>query len=146
MGLIIELILELVVQLLIEVVADAGFRGIGRILSNRVARVALGLAAILGVGYGTGWWWGLRLTELGRTEPPSSLWVSLGCVLGFALLAAVRAVRDTPSAPEPDDLPNRLVGALQPWRWSPTRLAGFALLNASVAIGIAVGFTPLRVR
>lgn len=144
MGFILELLLELVVQLLIEVVAEAGFRGIGRILSNRVVRAVLGIVSILSVGFGAGFWWGSRLTELGRTEPPSSLWVSIACVLGFALLAAVRAMQDTPSAVPSDGLSDRMLGAFQPWRWSPTRLLGFSLLNASVAVGIAVGFTPLR--
>ena len=140
MELLVELVVEFVFQFLFEVVVEAGFRGVGRVLSNRVVRFVLGTVTTLGLGVGGGYWWGSRLTELGRTEPPSSLWVSLALAAAFVTLALVRALtgRGEDSMGEPTGVADRLL----PWRWSPERLLGFAALNGSVAIGIALGFTP----
>mgnify|MGYP000350741758 CR=1 FL=1 len=41
MELLVELIFEVVGQFLLEVVAEAGFRGVGRVLSNRLVRAVL---------------------------------------------------------------------------------------------------------
>ena len=140
MEIVIELLVELVGQFLLEVVADAGFRSVGKLLSNRYVRAVLGGVAAIGAGLAAGAWWGARLTEAGRTDPPSSLWVSLALASAFLALAVVRWVRETT---EPDG-DRRHCDRLRPWAWSPLRLLAFATLNASVAVGIALGFTPLR--
>jgi hypothetical protein len=36
-----------------------------------------------------------------------------------------------------------MVASVNPWRWPLHRLIGFAVLNAAVAAGIAVGFTSI---
>ena len=143
MEIIFELLFEFVFQVVVELLFEAGFRGVAKALSNRVVRVVLGLALAIGAGYGGGYWWGSRLSELGRTEPPNSLWVSIGLAVAFAALALVRAARTTEVAyQQPAATPQRTSPLQPPWRWSPMRLLGFALLNAAVATGIDVGFTP----
>jgi hypothetical protein len=139
-----ELLFEFIGQLIIEVLFEAGLRGIARLLSNRTARIALAIALALTAGYGGGYWWGYRLSELGRTDPPKSLWLSIGLAAAFFALALARSLRGssvrqvTPSEAGPR--------GLWPWHWSSSRLFGFALLNAAVAVGIAVGFTPRALR
>lgn len=100
-----------------------------------MVKAVLGLAVGAAVGFGGGYWWGSRLTELGRTDPPRSLWVSIALAGAFVALAVVRAVRRR--RPVADD-----TVTLAPWRWSVLRLLGFAVLNVAVAAGIAAGFTP----
>ena len=139
MELLVELVVEVVGQFLFEVVVEAGFRGVGRVLSNRVVRFVLGATATLGLGVGGGYWWGARLSELGRTDPPSSLWVSIALAAVFVTLALARALG---SSGEREGAPEGLRDRLTPWRWSPERLLGFAAINGSVAIGMALGFTP----
>lgn len=99
----------------------------------------------LGAGIGAGFWWGVRLSEAGRTEPPSSLWISFAMAAIFVTLALVRALRSSSevgSGGGGGGAPAGLRARLTPWQWSPERLLGFAALNGSVAIGIAVGFSP----
>ena len=74
------------------------------------------------------------MTELGRTEPPKSLWVSIGLAGVFAAFAVVRAVKGRPFS-------ERHV-LFVPWRWSVLRLVSFAVMNVAAAAGIAAGFTP----
>jgi hypothetical protein len=57
-----QFLFELVFQFFGELLLESAVR----VLANRVVRVVLPIAAGLGVGY----WWGARLTELGRTELP----------------------------------------------------------------------------
>ena len=71
----------------------------------------------------------------GRTDPPKSLWVSIGLAGVFVALAVARAVRRR--RPVADD-----GVTLLPWRWSVLRLVGFAVLNVAAAAGIGAGFTP----
>jgi hypothetical protein len=131
--LLLEFVLEFVGQFLIELVVEKGFRGVARFLSSRAGRVALGLSLALAVGFAGGYWWGSRLSETGRTAEPSSLWVSIALAALFGILAVARLVRrGRPTTP-----------ARVPWRWPPGRLAGFAVLNGAVALGIAVGFEPM---
>ena len=144
---ILELFFEFVGQIVLESLLDSAFRPIARVLANRVVRMVLGVSLAMSVGYAAGNWWGSRLSELGRTEPPRSLWVSIALAVAFAALAPLRALRsttviaDTGPAAAPRSRPPIL-----PWQWSPARLLGFALLNASVASGIVVGFTPRPLR
>ena len=135
MEIILELLLEFVGQVVLEFLLDVIGRGAAHVLRNRVVKAVLGLAAGAAVGFGAGYWWGTRLTELGRTDPPKSLWVSIALAGVFVALAVVRAVRRR--RPVGDDTVTRV-----PWRWSVLRLAGFALLNAAAAAGIAAGFEP----
>lgn len=142
MEIIFELLFEVVGQFLIEVVGDFGFRGVARTLSNRIVKAVLGAVLAVGVGFGSGYWWGNRLTEAGRTDPPSSLWVSIALVAVFSAIALYRIVQ---ARDERRGSPWRAQeggASVLPWRWSATRLLGFALMNAAVATGIAVGFTP----
>lgn len=135
MEIILELVLEFFGQIVLEFLLDGIGRGVARVLRNRVVKAVLGLALGAAVGFGGGYWWGSRLTELGRTEPPRSLWVSIALAGVFVALAGVRAVRRR--RPVAYD-----TVALAPWRWSVLRLVGFAVMNAAAAAGIAAGFTP----
>lgn len=135
MEIILELVLEFFGQIVLEFLLDGIGRGVARVLRNRVVKAVLGLAVGAAVGFGGGYWWGARLTELGRTDPPKSLWVSIALAGAFATLAVLRAVRRR--RPVADD-----TVTLVPWRWSVLRLVGFAVMNAAAAAGIAAGFTP----
>ena len=135
MEIIFELIFEFLGQIVLEFLLDGLGRGVARVLRNRVVKAVLGLAVGAAVGFGGGYWWGSRLTELGRTEPPRSLWVSIALAGVFVALAVVRAVRRR--RPVAHDGVTHA-----PWRWSVLRLLGFALMNAAAAAGIAAGFTP----
>lgn len=129
-----EFIFEVLFQFLFEVVGefliDAGFHGTARVLRSRIGRFAIASAA----GLGAGLWWGSRLSEMGRVQEPRALWVSLGLAVVTGVGALWRWKRGRPSD-------NHSVVS-PPWRWSAYRLAGFAVLNTSVAIGIAIGFSP----
>ena len=146
MEIVLELLFEIVGQVVFEFLLEGVFRGVARLLSNRIVRVVLGGGLAVAVGYGGGYWWGSRLTELGRTDPPKSLWVSVSLVVFFLALALVRMarreVREENASPQREWIAERLL----PWRWSLGRLLGFALLNAAVAAGIAVGFDPQVLR
>ena len=54
--------------------------------------------------------------------------------VGFGLAALLR--RRQGQRPRDDVLLS------PPWRWPAYRLAGFALLDAAVAVGIGLGFDP----
>lgn len=144
MEVIFELVFELLFQLVAEVLGNLGVGAIDRLLSNRVARGFAGaLAAIVG-GFAAGWWWGNRHVAVGNTDVPTALFVSIGLAIAFAVLCGIAAIREfgAPDRPEHVHPPFFSLDRWLPWRWPPGRLAGFALLNAAVAIGITVGFTP----
>ena len=138
MEVLFELVFEVVLQFVGEVLFDAGFRVVGRVLANRVVRAVIAI----GAGFGAGYWWGARLSELGRTEPPSSLWVSIGLAVVFGTVALVKVLRDESHRFPAESRMDRFELAFTPWRWSPARLLGFALVNVAVAAGIAAGFDP----
>ncbi len=138
MEILLELLFEVVFQFVGEVFLERVFRGAAQVLRNRVVRAVLGMTA----GFGGGYWWGWRLTELGRADPPSSLWVSVGLALVLGTVALVKVLRRDPPRYPPDSRPGRIAETSAPWRWSPARLAGYALVNGAVAAGIAAGFTP----
>jgi hypothetical protein len=142
MEVLLELLFEILGEVILELLLEGGLRKLARLLSNRIVRTALvgGLGA--GLTYGGGYWWGSRLTELGRTDPPRSLWVSIGLAVLFIALATVRALGREPSQAEVDSRGGRFGDVLRPWSWSLVRLLGFALLNAAAAAGMATGFTP----
>lgn len=150
MEILFELVFEILGQFILEILMEGTFRGVARVLKNRIVRVVLGAGLAVAAGYAAGYWWGSRLTELGRTDPPTSLWVSMGLAAVFLTIAAVQALRraspiETVTDPSPQAPPlyrRRIADRLVPWRWSVARLLGFALLNASAGAGIAAGFTP----
>ena len=150
MGILLELVLEILGQFILEILMEGTFRGVARLLSNRIVRGTLGAGLAVAAGYAGGYWWGSRLTELGRTDPPKSLWVSIGLAalfLGIALVQGLRRasrIETVTGGPGSDTEPyrQRIADRLAPWRWSVSRLLGFALLNAAAAAGIAAGFSP----
>lgn len=146
MEILFELVVEILGQVIFEFLLEGTFRRLARVLSNRIVRVVLGTGFAAAVGYGGGYWWGSRLTELGRTDPPRSLWASVGLAVLFITLAAVQALRRESRRGEAESRRGPLAEALAPWRWSVVRLLGFALLNAAAAVGIAAGFTPRQLR
>ncbi len=152
MEVIFELLFEVAFQLVIELVFNFGLRGVGRMLSNRVVRVVLGIVIGGAVAYGGGWWWGDRLSEAGRTEVPSSLYVSIGLAVAFAALALLRALKgkrdDTFTVTLGDLLeePGESLPLLSPVHWSTGRLLTFSLINVALALGISAGFSPDAVR
>ena len=148
MEVIFELLFEVVGQVLVEALFDLGFRGVGKLLGNRIVRWVLGTLAGAALAYGGGWWWGDRLSEAGRTDAPSSLYVSIGLAVTFGVLAILRAAhgrrQDSFRVTAGDllDEPGESLRLLSPVHWSPWRLLGFCLVNIAVAMGISAGFTP----
>lgn len=145
MEIVLELLFEFLGQIIFEFLLEGSFRWLARLLSNRVVRAVLAVGLAVAVGYGGGYLWGSRLTELGRTDPPKSLWVSVGLAAIFVTVALVNALRREEEA-QPASQRERMEEALVPWRWSVLRLLGYALLNGAVAVGIAAGFTPRDLR
>jgi hypothetical protein len=153
MEVIFELLFEFVFQFLLEVVFDLGFRGVGKVLSNRVVRWVLGTVAAAGLAYGGGWWWGHRAVEAGDTEIPTTFFVSIGLAVAFGVFALVRAVRgprtDTFRVTAEDLLgePGESIRLLSPVHWSAQRLLGFCLVNVAVALGVNAGYAePILLR
>jgi hypothetical protein len=148
MEIVFELLFELVGQLLIELVFNLGFRGAGRLLSNRFVRFVLGVTLGGGLAYAGGWWWGDRLSEAGRTEAPSSLYVSIGLAVAFGALALGRAIKgrrkDSLDVTFGDLLeePGESLELLSLVHWPASRLLTFCLINVAIALGISAGFTP----
>lgn len=130
-----DFIFELIFQVLFEVVGEflfeAGFHGAARVLRSRVGRFVVASLA----GFGAGFWWGARLTTRGRVQEPRTLWISLALSAMAALGAVLRRTQGGATVEESVVSP--------PWRWPTYRLAGFAILNAAVAAGVAIGFHPM---
>src|SRR5205085_7109386 len=108
LEIIFNLLFEIVGQLLVEALFEAGFHGLAKALGHRVVRAVLGVALGAAIGFGGGYWWGARLTEAGRTDPPTSLWISIALALAFAVLAVVRLLRGRDWSEQRRALP---------WRW-----------------------------
>ncbi len=144
MEILFELVFEILGQFVLEILMEGTFRGVARLLSNRIVRGALGAGFAVAAGFAGGYWWGSRLTELGRTDPPTSLWVSIGLAALFLGIALVQGLRRPSGDTELHD--GGIAERLVPWRWSVGRLLGFALLNAAAASGIAAGFVPRPLR
>jgi hypothetical protein len=127
-----EFLVEFVVQLLFEVVLDSGLRGLERLLRTKAGRAIATILVMLGVGYGAGFAWGVHVANTGQRYTPRSVWVSVGLAVLAAALA-VYARRD----PDWDTRFSRVPTMLQ---WPVSRLASLVVLNAALAIGVAVGF------
>lgn len=130
MDFIFEVLFQFIFEVLGEFLFEAGFHGAARVLRSRVGRYVVASMA----GLGAGIWWGARLSEKGRVQEPRTLWISLG-LTAFAGLAAIWRWRRGPPFGK-----QSIVSA--PWRWPAYRLVGFAILNAAVAVGVAIGFQP----
>jgi hypothetical protein len=145
---VLDFLFEIVLQLVFELLLEGLMRLLGRGLTGAVGTTTRGCAAMLGAtagrilllacaGFGFGVYWGNHLSGL-RGHRPRLLWVSIALAGVFALVASWRWSREREvlhaRATRPTDP--------LPWRWPATRLAGAAVLNASIAIGIAAGFTP----
>ena len=150
---ILELVLEGVFQLVLEILGEFGFRGVGKVLSNRFVRWGLGTVAAAALAYGGGWWLGNRAADAGDTDIPTSFFVSIGLATVFGGLALVRAVRgqrrDTFRVSFSDlfDEPAESFRLLSPVHWSALRLFGFCLVNVAVAVGINAGYVePVGLR
>jgi hypothetical protein len=143
-----ELLIEGALQLVLELLSEVGFRGVGKLLSNRIIRWVLGTVSAAALAYGGGWWWGDRAAEMGDHELPTSFYVSIGLAVVFGVLAVVRAVRGRRSDTfrvSVDDLfdePAESLRLLSPVHWSALRLLGFCLVNVAVALGVNAGFAP----
>ncbi len=125
-----EIVLQFVLEVAGELLFEAGLQRLARAFGSRTGRFAVGSVA----GFAAGLWWGARLSEAGRVEPPRALWVSLvlaGVTGGAALWRGRKG-----------DRPGSESVVAPPWRWPGGRLAGFAVLNAAVAAGIVIGFHP----
>jgi len=68
--------------------------------------------------------------------------VSIGLAAVLGAFALVKVLRDDPPRFPSDSAWARIGESFAPWRWSPARLVGFAVVNVAVATGIAVGFDP----
>ena len=73
MDFVVEVVLQLVFEVLGESLVEAGFHGAAMVLRSRIGPVVV--ASV--VGFGAGLWWGVRLSERGRTHEPRTLWISL---------------------------------------------------------------------
>ena len=147
MEVIVEILFEGVFQLVLEILSEFGFRGVGKVLSNRVVRWVLGTVSAGALAYGAGWWWGDRAADAGDPEIPTTFFVSIGLATVFGLLALLRAVRgpraDTfrGSFTDQFDEPAESIRLMSPVHWSAMRLLGFCLVNVAVAIGVNAGYS-----
>ena len=147
MEVIFEILFEGVFQLVLEILSEFGFRGVGKLLSNRVVRWVVGTVSAAALAYGAGWWWGDRATDAGDTEIPTSFFVSIGFAVVFAALALLRALRgrrsDTFRVTWTDlfDEPAESIRLMSPVHWSALRLFGFSLVNVAIAVGVNAGYT-----
>lgn len=129
-----ELVAYLAIELLGDALLEGGANGAVRALRTRAGRFTIAGAVGLAVGLA----WGSSLS--GAATWPRLLWVSLVLAAGGLLLAAGR-VGVPVSSPVPGAGAWRRA-LVPPWLWSSERLVGFAILNASVALGIVTTFRP----
>lgn len=134
MDFIFEVLFQFIFEVLGEFLFEAGFHGAALVLRSRVGRFVVASVA----GLGAGLWWGARLSERGRVQEPRTLWISLALGVVAAAAAIWRWKRGRPVGEASVVSP--------PWRWPAYRLVGFAVLNAAVAAGVAVGFHPHPLR
>ena len=140
MEILLELVIQILGQFILEILMEGTFRGVAGLLLNRVVRGVLGAGLALAAGYACGYWWGSRLTELGRTDPPTSLWISIGLATLFLTIALVQGLRGASEGTEPYN--EGIAERMAQWRWSVARLSGDALLTAAAAAGVAAGVAP----
>lgn len=132
MDLLLEVLLQLFVQLVVEVLYELllryAFEGAAALVRNRASGLVLSFVA----GFAAGWLWGWHLA--GNETWPKLFWVSafLGVVaFGYAMTRPVPAGAARPAAV-----------LAPPWQWDARRLVGLAVLNAGIALGIALAFGP----
>ena len=130
-----EIIFELLFQLFFEVIGEAlleaGYNGTARVLRSKVGRYI----AASTFGFGSGLLWGTYVRSSGHVGIPRSFWVSLALGGGALIAAAVQTARHVG---EPVDTGVSSV-LTWPWKWPAFRFAGFATINAAIAVGIIVG-------
>jgi hypothetical protein len=129
---VIELLVQAFVQVVVELLGDGllnlGRHGARQVISSRASRYVLGTLAGLGLGAA----WGAHLA--GGETWPKLFWVSIALGLGAFALAIARADVVRPPSLAVRDLLS------PPWKWESERLMGFALINAGLAVGIAITF------
>ncbi|MEP7054375.1 MAG: hypothetical protein ABI912_03930 [Actinomycetota bacterium] len=139
-----DLVLEFLVELLsAKVTGESAFSDVSVDLSDRGTRLVIKWLICAAAGLAGGAWWGARLSSV-RSAPPKLFFVSIALAAAFTAASVFQIRRRIASGhpkPEPAHSPTR--------RWvldyvAPARLASFALLNAAVAFGIALTFTPLH--
>jgi hypothetical protein len=150
-----ELILELLIQVLFEVFGPLieavarelwrasrwVARAVGRPLSphepsgdqlRSVTEQSLAILMGVGIGLAVGVWWGDRQADNGLGRLPHTVWVSTAIALGAAVLLKP-AARTRARA---------RVGHTAAGRYllDPRRLMLFAALNATLALGVVIGY------
>ena len=116
-----ELVLEMFGQAVVEAIFEFFWWGGSKTLRSRFGRLAVSAA----VGFGAGLWWGDRLQ--GQPGYPRTVGASLLLALAGAFLVT--------------QTPQRAASGLLPWRWSAHQWEGFAVLNAFVGAGCALGYS-----
>ena len=137
--------LELVFELLFQIVFEFALELPFELFKSRTGRRVFSAAFMAACGFAGGFWWGDRLSELGRTDPPRALWISIGLSVVFVALAVWQWQRGNHDDPSGTVRAWDWAEELLPWRWSAVRLLVFAFTNAAVAAGMAAGFQPQAV-
>jgi hypothetical protein len=134
MDFLFEFLFQVLFEIVAEVLVELGFRGAAKAVPSRIGRAVLATSA----GFAFGLWWGDRLSDTSLVHRPRLLWISLAVtVLAIVQGAAVRG------GPDRDRDAPRWRQVLDPRVWPGERLLTFALLNAGIAAGIAIGFDPV---
>ncbi len=104
----------------------------GWLRGQRTGGLTADILVISVTGFVLGYTWGVHVADTGQRYQPRSIWVSLA-LAGVAGSVALYARRDL-------GWERRFAGVPQFLRFPVSRLAGVALLNLVLAVGIAVGF------
>lgn len=123
-----EFLFEFVFQFLLEGLGEVFADALDTRTGRRVAAVVFGFAG--------GAAWGAVLHGRGQEAVPLTLWYAL--LLAVAAAFAAVALRGSDRDRDPS-----FAARLLPWRWPSGQWETFALLNVSVAVGVAVGFRLL---
>ena len=134
MDLLIEVVVQLVVQVVVELLYELLLRLAWNAAAHLLRNLFTGMALSFLAGFALGWLWGVHLA--GNATWPKLLWVSIG--LGIAALGLGLARHDVWVGNHAPGSLRRL--ATPPWQWDPQRLYAFALINAGIALGIALSF------
>jgi hypothetical protein len=126
-----ELLTQVVLELVVDGLQELGFRRVASALRSQIGRLVV--AVVVGLAAGVAW--GFALSGDGRTTYPKLLGVSLLLAATALILAGVTRARSV-------EVREGRLAVFQPWRWTARRLLAFATLNVSLAVGVAVGFSP----
>lgn len=132
----VELVVQLVVQVVVEVLYELLLRFAWKGLAHLVRNVVSGFVLSFLAGLGLGWLWGAHL--VGNETWPKLFWVSIA--LGLVAFAYAMS-RPAGFAPQADRFSITAL-VTPPWKWEAERLVGFAIINAGIALGIALAFGP----